>query len=46
VLFCNDPEILHFSYLRYLQNQFREAYPLKGSPIRFTIRGQRKTDTQ
>jgi GTP-binding protein len=45
VLFCNDPEILHFSYLRYLQNQFREAYPLKGSPIRFTIRGQRKTDT-
>lgn len=34
VLFCNDPELLHFSYQRYLLNKLREAFPLEGTPIR------------
>lgn len=34
VLFVNDPELLHFSYQRYLMNKIREAFPLAGSPIR------------
>lgn len=33
-MFCNDPEIMHFSYERYLANKIREAFPLEGSPIR------------
>lgn len=34
VLFCNDPELLHFSYQRYLMNKIREAFPLEGTPVR------------
>ena len=38
VLFVNDKELMHFSYLRYLENQIREAFGFKGTPIRFTVR--------
>lgn len=34
LLFVNDPEILHFSYERYLLNEIRKQYPLEGTPIR------------
>jgi GTPase len=33
VLFVNDPELMHFSYLRYLENRLRQVYPLEGTPI-------------
>jgi len=33
LMFVNDPDLLHFSYLRYLENRLREAYPLEGTPI-------------
>jgi GTP-binding protein len=33
-LFVNDPELLHFSYERYLLNKIREKFPLAGTPIR------------
>ena len=32
VLFVNDPELLHFSYERYLKNKIREAFPFEGTP--------------
>jgi GTPase len=38
VLFCNDPELLHFSYKRYLENRIRKEYPLEGTPIRVIAR--------
>lgn len=38
VLFVNDPDLLHFSYLRYLENCIRESYPMTGTPIVFRIR--------
>ena len=38
VLFCNDAEMLHFSYRRYLENQLRATYPLEGTPIRIQAR--------
>ena len=38
VMFCNDSEMLHFSYKRYLENQLRETYPLEGTPIRIEAR--------
>jgi GTP-binding protein len=38
VVFCNDPEIIHFSYKRYLENQIREKYGFLGTPIRLILR--------
>lgn len=40
VLFCNRPEAIHFSYERYLVNQFREAFGLSKTPIRLVFRGR------
>ncbi len=42
LLFCNDPEIMHFSYKRYLENQIRKMYPLPGTPIRVLTRSSHK----
>jgi len=44
VLFCNDPELMHFSYRRYLENRLRKQYPLPGTPIRIIARSRRKED--
>jgi GTP-binding protein len=41
-LFCNDPEIMHFSYQRYLMNKIRESYPLEGTPIRLILKASHK----
>ena len=38
VIFCNDPELFHFSYQRYIENQIREVFGFKGTPITLTIR--------
>ena len=37
-LFVNDPQLMHFSYARYLENQFRAAYGFRGVPIRLRVR--------
>lgn len=44
VVFCNDRELFHFSYLRYLENQIRSVFGLEGTPIRIAIR--QKGDTE
>ena len=38
VVFCNEAELFHFSYQRYLENQLREVFGFNGTPIRFIIR--------
>lgn len=38
VIFCNDIELFHFSYRRYLENQIRDVFGLDGTPIRFMLR--------
>jgi GTPase len=38
VVFVNDPEIVHFSYKRYLENRIREQYGFLGTPIRLILR--------
>ena len=38
IFFCNDAELFHFSYQRYLENRLREAFDFSGTPIRFIIR--------
>ncbi len=42
VLFVNDPELLHFSYRRYLENRLREAFEFKGVPIKIIARLKEK----
>jgi GTP-binding protein len=37
-MFCNDADMMHFSYKRYLENQLRLTYPLEGTPIRIQAR--------
>ena len=41
-VFCNNVELFHFSYQRYLENQIRETYGLEGTPVRMMIRGRDK----
>lgn len=43
VIFVNDAELAHFSYIRYIENQIRSAFGLTGTPVRFIIR-ERKSD--
>ena len=38
VLFVNDPELLHFSYKRFLENSLREAFGFKGTTLRLIAR--------
>ncbi|NLI11896.1 ribosome biogenesis GTPase Der [Pelotomaculum propionicicum] len=42
ILFVNDPALMHFSYLRFLENQIRSAYGFEGTPIRFALRKRTK----
>ena len=47
VIFVNDKELMHFSYLRYIENQMREAFGFQGTPLRFIVRekkGEKKKD--
>ena len=38
VIFCNEAELFHFSYQRYIENKMREVFGFHGTPIRFVIR--------
>ena len=38
VIFVNDPNYMHFSYQRYLENRLREAFELEGTPIKIILR--------
>ncbi|WP_168119173.1 ribosome biogenesis GTPase Der [Paenibacillus sp. HB172176] len=42
VCFVNDPELMHFSYERYLENKIRAAFDFEGTPLRIFTR--RKSD--
>lgn len=38
VIFVNDPEMMHFSYQRFLENQIRNAFDFTGTPVHLIIR--------
>ena len=38
IIFTNDPNMLHFSYQRYLENELRKQYPYEGTPLRIFAR--------
>lgn len=44
VLFINDRELMHFSYQRYIENKFREAFGFKGTSLRFILKERKKND--
>src|SRR5271157_884661 len=41
MLYCNDPKLAHFSYLRFLENRIRQEYPFMGTPIRLVLKPRR-----
>ena len=38
VMFINDKELMHFSYTRYIENQIRNTFGFRGTPVRFIAR--------
>ena len=45
VIFVNDRELFHFSYQRYIENRFREAFGFAGTPVHFMIRERKDKDS-
>jgi GTP-binding protein len=43
VFFTNKPELLHFSYKRYLERRLRESYGFEGTPLRLIFRPRSST---
>jgi GTPase len=41
MIYVNDPRLAHFSYIRYLENQFRKEYSFLGTPIRLVFKPRR-----
>ena len=44
VMFINDKELMHFSYTRYIENQVRNTFGFRGTPIRFIARERKEKD--
>ena len=44
VIFVNYPEIMHFSYQRYLENKLRESFGFEGTPLNLIIRAKNEED--
>lgn len=44
VLFANDANLIHFSYVRFLENRLRESFSFSGTPIRIVVRSKKDGD--
>lgn len=42
MIYVNEPKLMHFTYLRYLENQIRAEYGFIGTPIRIITKGRRE----
>ena len=42
MIYVNEPKLMHFTYLRYLENQIRDEYGFLGTPIRIVLKGRRE----
>lgn len=38
MIYCNNPKLAHFTYMRFLENQIRKEYPFTGTPIRLVMK--------
>ena len=44
IIFVNDPELMHFSYLRFLENRLRESFGFEGTPLRLIVRARKEEE--
>lgn len=44
VIFVNDKDLMHFSYLRYLENQIRDTFGFVGTPLKFFVRERKEKE--
>lgn len=44
IIFVNDHDLMHFSYLRFIENRLREMYGFEGTPIRLIVRARDEED--
>ena len=44
VFFVNDENLMHFSYERYLEKQFRKSFGFEGTPLKFILREKKRDD--
>jgi GTPase len=42
MIYVNDPKLMHFSYMRFLENRLRNEYGFLGTPIRIVLKGRRE----
>lgn len=42
VIFVNDEKLMHFSYMRYLENGLRHAFDFSGTPIKITLKNKKE----
>ncbi len=38
IIFVNEPELFHFSYLRFIENKLRDTFGFEGTPLKFVVR--------
>ena len=44
ILFVNDPELMHFSYLRFIENRLRESFGFEGTPLKLIVRAREEEE--
>ncbi len=40
MIYCNNPKLAHFTYMRFMENQIRKEYPFTGTPIRIVLKSR------
>lgn len=43
VIFVNDKNLMHFSYLRYIENRIRDAFGFRGTSLKFFVRERKES---
>lgn len=46
IIFANDPELMHFSYLRFLENKLRATFGFEGTPLKLIVRGRKEEEDE
>ena len=44
IVFVNDPELMHFSYLRFIENRLRDSFGFEGAPLRLIVRARKEEE--
>ena len=44
IIFVYDPELIHFSYLRFIENKLRDSFGFEGTPLKLIVRGRKEDE--